>query len=297
MAQYYHLNVEPDPAGDPVVKEERRRVFWSLYLLDKLISCSRERAPTIQDGDCKLQMPSNDCAFRDGVEQRTPELKTLTGDSPKVTSLSSPSHFSLVILMAATLNRVAQYALRDPDDNPHVVPWSHTSDYAAFDSTLLQLELNFNMNTPLETVLLQTCMSDGVIDQQLAGPLVYARSLFHLARCLLHHPFLLQQRLSKVSSKLPPDFLNKAWETSRSHAKAVVMLQNARNHGYVVLSSFYAYCTMVAGSIHSIFVYDSDDEVRKSSLEQYEASLQILHKLSHYWKSAGRMVCTRPGST
>lgn len=239
-----------------------------------------------------MQLPSDDLSFRKGSEPEAPPptLDALVGDSPTVTSLAATSHFALVILMASTLNRVARYVLQGHGSNQHTLPWSSTSQYAALESTLLQLELNYGIGEPVESTLKGTCMTDGSVDQQIAGPLVYARALFYLSGCLLHHPFLLQQRIERFTSKVPPTFLPKAWNLCRTSAKAMNMLQEVRNYGCVTLSSFYSYCTMVTGSVHSLFAHDLDENVRMESIEQYDFSLRFLRELSFYWKSAGRMV-------
>jgi Fungal specific transcription factor domain len=39
---------------------ERRRVFWSVYLFDCLVSCGRGRPPAILDASCQLQLPCDE---------------------------------------------------------------------------------------------------------------------------------------------------------------------------------------------------------------------------------------------
>ncbi|KAH6961816.1 fungal-specific transcription factor domain-containing protein [Ilyonectria sp. MPI-CAGE-AT-0026] len=290
IAQCYRFNVEPDSHLDPWEREEYRRVFWSIYLLDKLISCGRERPPAIHDRDCRLCLPSNEQAFRECSETTSPTLGQLIGDAPAVTTLPAHSHFSLVILMAATLNRVVHYVLREDMQSVDAVPWSSASRYSALESTLWRLELNFRMMVPLNNVLKQTLTADGVVDPQVAGPLIYARALFHLAGCLLHHPFLLQHRLADAASRTPPEFLRKAWASSRRHATALTMLQQAQSLGCVTVSCFRGYCSMVAGSIHLLFVSDNSEEVRTASIQHYDECRSLLLELSHYWESSKRMV-------
>ena len=54
LAQDFRLMVEPDSDLPLIQQEERRRVFWSFYLCDKLISCGRERPAALADDQCKL---------------------------------------------------------------------------------------------------------------------------------------------------------------------------------------------------------------------------------------------------
>jgi hypothetical protein len=54
LAQDFRMMVEPDRDLPPAQQEERRRVFWSFYLCDKMISCGRERPAVILDDHCKV---------------------------------------------------------------------------------------------------------------------------------------------------------------------------------------------------------------------------------------------------
>jgi hypothetical protein len=52
---------------------------------------------------------------------------------------------------------------------------------------------------------------------------------------------------------------------------------------------FYGYCTMVAGTIHTMFMNASDPLVVETANNCFESSLQNLKELSYYWKSCGMM--------
>ncbi|UPK95802.1 hypothetical protein LCI18_006737 [Fusarium solani-melongenae] len=290
IAQRYHFNDEPDSRLEPWEREVYRRTFWSIYLLDRLISCGRERPPAIRDRDCRLRLPCSERAFRQCSQTQSPTLSQLIGDAPEVTTLPAQSHFCLIILMAATLNRVVHYTLREKTQFCDAVPWSAASRYSALESTLCRLELNFGMLVPLSNILNRTLNVDGVVDMRTAGPLIYSRALFHLAGCLLHHPFLLQHRLGDTASRAPADFLRKAWASGRRHATALSMLQQTQSLGYITVSCFRGYCAMVAGSIHILFSSDSNEEVRTASIQHYEECRNLLGELSHYWESSTRMV-------
>ncbi len=98
--------LETDPELPPIQQEERRRVFWSFYIADKLISCGRERPPAILDGNCKLQLLCDELAFRAGHFHRTPRLDEVTSEDASAT-LNSLSPFALTTVMASILGRCA----------------------------------------------------------------------------------------------------------------------------------------------------------------------------------------------
>ncbi|KAH8799737.1 fungal-specific transcription factor domain-containing protein [Xylogone sp. PMI_703] len=289
VALHSKLHLEPDSDQTPTFREERRRTFWALYLQDKLISLSREKFPTLPDGECRLRLPCSETAFREDREEGATFLESFSGDllNREVVGLCSP--IALKIIMASALSRVAQYVLHDERYTEQGAPWFSTSPYAAITSNLLQLELHFCMNEPLVEALERTCFTDGNIDQHIAGPRIYAQALFHLSHCLLHHPFLLHQRLQKLQQRAPMSFLTTAWETCRNHAKSLTELKNLKDHNVLIVSALYGYCIMVAGTIHALAMHDDSHTIREDASELYGSSLKFLHEFSRHWKHAGLM--------
>jgi hypothetical protein len=292
VAQHIRLTVEPDASLSTIEKEEHRRVFWSLYILDKLISSGRDRTPAIADEDCKVRLPCTETAFKYGIEEPlSPLLEDVTGESPSVTSLDYMSPVALVVLTSSTLSRVTQYTLQERKSSGDNIPWGSGSQYAKIDSILLQIESNFGFGEPLVETIHRDCTIDAMVDPQIAAPLIYARTLFHLCYCLLHHPFLLQQQLIKLQKRAPASFLARSRDSCRAHAQALSsMSKQANSVGCTTLWSFYGYCQMVAGSIHALFLHQEDLHLRTSSHQFYNDSLSNLQDLSPYWPTAGIMV-------
>ncbi|KFY72243.1 hypothetical protein V499_07610 [Pseudogymnoascus sp. VKM F-103] len=77
IAQDLCLMMEPDSSLSYADQEERRRVFWSIYLLDKFCSCGRTRAAAITDAQCRVQLPCDEATFENGEWKKTPTLDEL----------------------------------------------------------------------------------------------------------------------------------------------------------------------------------------------------------------------------
>jgi hypothetical protein len=54
-----------------ITREIERRTFWSCYILDRYIGCSKTRPQTINVTDTKIQLPCSDDAFMQGLKVRT----------------------------------------------------------------------------------------------------------------------------------------------------------------------------------------------------------------------------------
>jgi hypothetical protein len=289
--------VEPDMSLSPAQREERRRVFWSFYLCDKLISCGRERSAAILDIHCRLQLPGDENRWRSGEYQKMPTLEQLLNDESG-TALNQLSPFAITILVSSLLGRCAQYALGESEEETsagRLCPWNPMSKYSAIHSSILQHESELGLNEPLSGKIAKHCLAaDGSIDQHRAAPLVFAHALFFLCQCLLYHPLLLKQRLARIGQRTPQSFLAQNFHSchlaasslSRLMGEVKLLQSESLTTSY---DPFYGYSNMVAGVIHALFLRAKDQNVRESASASFEASIQNLQALALYWKSCDMM--------
>ncbi|CCT73174.1 uncharacterized protein FFUJ_10152 [Fusarium fujikuroi IMI 58289] len=291
ICQDLQLMNEPNPMLPIVEQEERRRVFWSVYLLDKLVSCGRARPPAIADEDCHIQLPCEEEVFRTGTWKQTPTLHRLLNWDADLGEIRG--YFTLAILVASALGRCARYVLhqREIDDT---LPWDSRSEFAAINSFLLLIEQHLQVEeVPIQDIISQNKLPNGSPDHQVVGHAVFARIVFHLCHCLISHPFLLALRLQKLKVKAPVSFLTRTYEVCYDHASKIPsLLHRAQEAGCHVDASFYAYSTCVAGSILSMFIHGQESMGQVPSqqlLESGQHSLEILDKMGHFWDHAAKM--------
>ncbi|KAF5544235.1 3-hydroxymethyl-3-methylglutaryl-coenzyme a lyase [Fusarium napiforme] len=291
ICQDLQLMNEPNPMLPIVEQEERRRVFWSVYLLDKLVSCGRARPPAIADEDCHVQLPCEEEVFRTGTWKQTPTLHRLLNWDADLGEIRG--YFTLAILVASALGRCARYVLhqREIDDT---LPWDSRSEFAAINSFLLLIEQHLQVEeVPIEDIISQNKLPTGTPDHQVVGHAVFARIVFHLCHCLIGHPFLLALRLQNLKVKAPASFLSRTYEVCCDHASKIPsLLHRAQEAGCHVDASFYAYSTCVAGSILSMFIHGKESMGQVPSqqlLESGQHSLEILDKMGHFWDHAAKM--------
>ncbi|KAH6887478.1 fungal-specific transcription factor domain-containing protein [Thelonectria olida] len=287
IAQDLQLQTEPKSTLSAIEQEERRRAFWSIYLLDKLVSCGQGRPPAISDNDCHVQLPCDQQTFRTGSTKKTMTLHELFNwgsDSEGVTGT-----FALTILAASTLGRCARHVLHQCETDD-ILPWDSKSEFTSLNSDLLLVEHHLEPQTsPINEIVDRYKKPDGSLDHQDISHVIFARTIFHLCHCLLNHPFLLQLRLQKSRCRMPPNFWAGAQQTSKSHAlKIAELLDSAAAAGCHVQSSFYVYATSVAGSILLLAVHAHQDpgaDLRKGSQQAF----QILERMGQAWEHASKM--------
>lgn len=291
ISQDLHLMAEPDVWLSYSEQEEQRRAFWSIYLLDKLISCGRSRPLVILDEDCELQLPCDENTFRHGEWRKTSTIDQLLNWNSKLTE--SPSPFALVVLMASIFGRCTRY-VHQSKKMEEIPPWDPKSEFSAINSSLLLLEsYSKSSNWQLSDILHGSVQADATVDRQEIGHLIFAHTLFHLCHCLLNHPFLVRRWLKPYGAKAPASFSSRALQDGCDHAAQLMdLLQQANDHGCLVESSFYAYCIAVAGGIHSLATHFNQDRGRETNNVIYlQQSIDSLERLAKLWVHAGNIVC------
>ncbi|KAI5194390.1 hypothetical protein E4T38_09606 [Aureobasidium subglaciale] len=289
LAYLLRMHLEVEEAGsvhfDPVHQEERRRVFWSIFILDRLISCSRDRYPAILEDDCTVFVPCPDSEFESGsFSSSRSTLADLTHEST-APSLGDDS-FALVVQMSAALGRVCRYVLHEQNVGHQPVPWSSESQHMKLDSALLGLEARLTADQVAEWPRNETSAASS--NPSASGRRLLSQNIFHLCYCLLYHPFLLQRRLVTLRKAAPPTFIDRLLSICQSHATAITTHNSILRSSGVVMPSFYSYCQGVAFSIHAVANSPATPALtyRQNLNTHCNDSLANLSWMSNHWPIA-----------
>ncbi|KIW83610.1 hypothetical protein Z517_02856 [Fonsecaea pedrosoi CBS 271.37] len=289
ISQDLHLMREPDPALPIVDQEERRRLFWSVYLLDRFVACSRQRPSVILDADCQVQLPCDETHFRQMIPQKTDFLNNVGALNEQ--STYRPGQFALVVLMARTLGRCARYMLDTPETSHEAPPWNPQSEHVAISSSLLFFESCLDTGAPFNELIRQHSLKDdGSTDPQVAGHMIFSRMIFHLCHCLLAHPFTLRMRSDATAAKTPTTWFARTLKLGLEHAGHLTMVFGAaKDVGFQASTSFYGYCLLVAGSIHALYTNADNVELSQNSMNFLNSTLAYLDDIGKYWNNTRLM--------
>ncbi|KAJ0423054.1 hypothetical protein BJY00DRAFT_299973 [Aspergillus carlsbadensis] len=292
VSQVIGLMDEPSIWLPPVQQEERRRTFWSIYLLDKLISCGRNRPLMMHDRDCHVLLPCREDALQDTPIKWQLSLHELLDWNAQLTD--EPSPFAMTILMASIVGRCTRYLCSGKDET---APWDMKSEYSCINALLLLLESH--VKTDVAARLKE--MAGGVqgdehilrMQQETLNQHIFAQVLFHLCHCLLNHPFFLHNCFRPYRSKVPRSFATRAIQTAVDHATLLVqLLQSASEVGVRTESSFYTYSIAVAGGILSLASNAEHSPVncqRSDMLDNFKRTVGMLDRLARIWPNAANM--------
>lgn len=289
MAQSLRLMIEPATTLPFSAQEERRRTLWSIYLLDKMATCGRDRPSLFLDRTIQLQLPCSEQSFKTSTLE---QVVTLGGfhdlDDIQISNLEP---FAISIVLASLLSQAANYAFQHNKTGGQKPPWDHVSEYQIICSQLTRLETFFDSYGDIQKHILDNLLPHHENAVQITDGFIFSYILYQLCYCLLQHPFLLRRRLESYDMRIPTSFLAQAIASCSSHAQELTRtLRNARRARYKVSATIFSYCALVAGSIHSLFQHSADELTRIKSIESLQGSLAHLKEQAIYWKNSARMV-------
>ncbi|KAH8803718.1 fungal-specific transcription factor domain-containing protein [Xylogone sp. PMI_703] len=283
FAQGLGMFSESDTSSCLWQQEERRRTAWSVYLLDRIVSSSPDRVPTIQDADCTLHLPVDPIVY--ACDLFSEKKKKLTDLADNLEDLGNIGYGGLLCHLASTLGQIQRHCLRRSTQGG--LPWKHNSEFAAIYSSLLICEsYSPAAVTDFESFIEKACSK--IQNERKRGPvlgfLCFSYALYFLCHCLLHHPFLIRHRLRSAKAPIPPSFLRDTLRRSRESATALTQLLHTLLKRRLCLASFLGYCAVVAGVTHRLFESDEDPSVRQSGRRLYQVSLQFLQQAPGRWR-------------
>ncbi|KAF2210006.1 hypothetical protein CERZMDRAFT_113687 [Cercospora zeae-maydis SCOH1-5] len=258
-----------------------RRTFWSLYLLDRLISCGRDRPMAMPDRSCTLYLPCSEHSWDAGLEEATSTLEQVSsrkncGDADGI------NEFKVVVTIASVLGRCTSLMLQSSNQQPCDPPWDPRSEWASIYSDLVYIESGVQFVVTVAELLQQRQSSPGDLAQKNIAPHFVAAMLCCLCHCLLDHPFLIRRLVKRSGAAGSNSFFTRSWMSGLDYAqKMVTLLDCSRECGYPMLWSFSGYCLVK----RSLSTFPTEvTKVRDYLLKNDETILDETHESKILWQ-------------
>jgi hypothetical protein len=286
ISQDLQMMLEPDESLPAAEREERRGLFWSLFLLDRFVCCSFRRPPAIKVSDCRLHLPVD---------------RELTGDESPLTlgdlldekvqgmpsAIVAVGLSGLSVGFAALLGRAIDYMMNG--EQKTVEPWRCNSEYSIIYMSLEFLKQLADQHAPKKS------RSEPAGDRPLPhsdrmSHFVLSLTLYHLAHCILRHPFLLGVK-RQTYTLTPSGWIDAQYASCWGHAQDLTALVvDAKAAGYMLAPSFYSYCILVAGTVHAILLHAQDKPASERAATYLKTSFGYLSEISEMWQNSYIMV-------
>lgn len=251
LAHNAELTSESRQALSDIVREERRRCFWSLFLLKRLHGA--------------------DFGVLDFTgEENFPWYPESTGKPSKADLANMSAHqtldrgiISCEIQLSEIWFKITKYARRrgKPSNLP---PWSPQSEYAVIMAQQMESETRMpHVHRFRPAEFSKKSVEELQANRTYWGPWIFVQFIYHTNLCLLNHPLLLSLRLRSIKSEIPEMFLQSTSDLISSHASWIThLIAMLEAKAFKVTDPFLAHCAAIVATIYlqESFVAESRDE-------------------------------------
>lgn len=267
-------------------KEERRRCFWSLFLLKRLHGADFIVLDFAAEDNFPWY-PATPCNPLDLGQSSN-------GSGPADTNRETSSDRGIIayaIQLSEVWFKITRYAWRrgKPSSLP---PWSSQSEC----STILAQQMDFETRMPYTHRFKPANFAQKSVQELNAhrdywGPWLFVQFLYHTNLCLLNHPLLLSLRLRNFKCVIPEIFLQHTSDLISSHTSWIKNLVDmVETKGFKVTDPFLGHCVAIVATIYLQGSVVDDPDTRKVKQESFDKCLGFIRALGVQWPHVGRIV-------
>lgn len=276
LAQCAGLMTEGHTSLTKVMQEERRRCFWSIFMLKRLLSS---------------EMSLIDLSG----EESYPWYPQTTGIPPPSTEASQMNGHARggesrdlgVVAYSLQLSQVwhktARYARRRATPS-NEAPWSHKSEYAIIVAETMTFETRMPYRHRYKPSGFQQ-KTTGELDANRAywAPWLFTQIVYHTNLCLLNHPLILALRLRTFNHSMPEIFLQHTSDLISTHTRWVVHLIDAlKEKDFKVGDPFIGHCAAIVATIFLHESFSEDEEVRTQKQISFDKCFEFVRGFSQW---------------
>ncbi|PLB53556.1 hypothetical protein P170DRAFT_435157 [Aspergillus steynii IBT 23096] len=255
--------------------EERRRITWAFFMLDRTYNASRSYSLCLADKQFSLPFPSPD------PEESSPG--SMHDEPEHGGEMVENSILACLIRLFGLWGKATEYVFEAPDEKAHS-PWQSGSAFAVLESEWMQFETQFPnahryLNVESELRAGKESRNGAYLPTWLC-----VQFLLHSIQCLLHHPFVIMIKLRHISGNLSSTFLQKSFESSLLHSRWIARLikemSTADSRPY---DPFLAYLAAIAATIQLEHTASSNPDVARLVNKEFQVLINFMTKVSTHW--------------
>ncbi|KAL4963245.1 type I 3-dehydroquinase-domain-containing protein [Aspergillus stella-maris] len=267
------------PASHPALppeREMRRRLFWSVYVMDRFLTCGSKRPCLIADHSIVVRLPASNPSGSDPGDVFNPVGPNIPYSSDRRKSAGSCS--ALLVDIARILGVTHRYLAAGGVKGDSHFPWHALSNLSKIRQELdLWAAGTHDLFASIEALF-------GHPESTL---LLLSKLIYHLVHCLLYRPFLPIDLAELRGSGQHQSWQIEATTLCFSHANAIAeLVELARHAPRIEWPDLVAYCLTVAGTVHIHGVHyhgRRDGEVFASSPDFLTREMHQLAWLRQSW--------------
>ncbi|KAK9859522.1 hypothetical protein MYU51_013579 [Penicillium brevicompactum] len=276
LAQSANLGQEPRSPMSTLVREERRRCFWSICLLKRLHGgvFSILDIPEV-GGPPFPQSPARPACYLSPAPS-TAEMRR--------SDMEDEGIIAYVVTLSEVFARSARY-VRLHGRPSNVPPWSPHSEY----SKILALQMDLETRMPYIHRFKPANLGERSLDELQAhreywGPWFLNQFMYHTSLCLLNHPLLLSLSLRNFRSTIPEIFLQHTSDLISSHTTWIIHFINYfEEKSFLVSDPLLGYGAAVVATIELQLSFTENPTIREQKRERFTKCVQFVQQIGEKW--------------
>lgn len=265
--------------GPPHIREERRRCYWSIVLLNKLFGGPGMRSSTVP------QFPQNP-----GNSNIIPHIET---PHP-----GEPFRIMEVVLALSDVWAKTQVYVKTScgtaADRNRVFPWEPGSSFSATTAAFMGIGTKVPLSHRYRTMDISRMTRELLEnDRSFWGPWFMSRLMYHAMACLLNHPLLLIIQIGGAHNVTEAFLHQTSYSVSNHVSWNIHFIQLMKTRDFIPNDPIVVYCAAVVATIElqrSLSTSKGSASLRKKSQDNLEECLGFIKRLRTKWAYASRVV-------
>ncbi|KAE8151866.1 fungal-specific transcription factor domain-containing protein [Aspergillus avenaceus] len=246
------------PARDWTEKEERRRVFWMAFCVDRFASVGTGWPVAIDERDVKTNLPASEEAFNKSKPQQTLRIDDIRAGN----GYSTLSPFAGVSFMAYMLGRNLSHLHRpDPNDNDHDLNGLYWQRHRSHDNILLHFTLAMPNHLRLPP---------GIFDPNV----IFCNMAIHTSTICLHQAAIFKAEKNRMPEQLITESKRRCIVAADQISNIMKMISHM---DLTCMNPFMSYSVYIAARVFVQYLKSRpDDTAARSSLQFVFSALDAL---------------------
>ncbi|KAI9931235.1 hypothetical protein MW887_010897 [Aspergillus wentii] len=282
LAQCARLGSESHNALSSIIREERKRCFWSICLLKRL-----------HGGEfTNLDFPDGGFPPYPESPERPPQPFSPDGsiDGTRSSDMQDQGIVAYVIILSEVFAKTARYVRRHGKPS-NIPPWSSQSEYSKIITSQMDMETRMPYTHRFKPANLGNKTPEELqANRGYWGPWFLNQFLYHTILCLLNHPLLLSLSLRNFRSTIPEIFLQHTSDLISSHTTWIVyFIDYFEEKSFMVSDPILGYSAAVVATIELQLSFTEDLTIRQQKQDRFSKCVRFVQKLGQKWPHMARL--------
>ena len=248
LAVSLELNKEPSDHVSLAEQNERRRVFWALFIQDTMCATGPHRPHLLQEGSYTVQP--------------LPEAST-----------------RLIVDAIGMWGAVTTYIGKETLKQAVVAPWHYNSPFSQLQTQLA----NFMRSLPLQFNYSRGRLQELITENE-AGPFVSLHLMRHMINCIFHYPSFTSDRMNTMETP-PFGFVETLLRVCDHHASAITeIVQDMIDFDFMTVAPFTGYCIFISTVLHIENAFSWDNVKSGEARSQLTTNVKALLAYQEHWR-------------